>query len=401
MLFNYKALDQAGRESTGAIDAINVDVAINSLQRRGLVLSSITPEEKRGFLNKSISLFDRVSSKQVVILSRQLATLFEAQVSALRVFRLLSSETENAYLGRLLQQVADDIQGGSSIAKALAKHPKAFSSFYVNMVRAGEESGKLSDVFLYLADYLDRTYEVTSKAKNALIYPAFVVVTFAVVMILMFTLVIPNISGILLESGQDIPIYTKIVIGISEFFVHYGIYLFILICIGAGFLVRYVRTPIGAYSYSRFKLAIPYIGTLYKKLYLSRIADNMNTMLLSAIPIVKAIEITADVVENHVYEEIMKEALTAVKGGSSLSDALGAHSEIPGIMSQMVKVGEETGEMGEILKSMANFYRREVQNAVDTLVSLIEPAMIVFLGVGVAILLAAVLIPIYNISAAI
>ena len=401
MLFNYKALDQAGRESTGAIDAINVDVAINSLQRRGLVLSSITPEEKRGFLNKSISLFDRVSSKQVVILSRQLATLFEAQVSALRVFRLLSSETENAYLGKLLQQVADDIQGGSSIAKALAKHPKAFSSFYVNMVRAGEESGKLSDVFLYLADYLDRTYEVTSKAKNALIYPAFVVVTFAVVMILMFTLVIPNISGILLESGQDIPIYTKIVIGISEFFVHYGIYLFILICIGAGFLVRYVRTPIGAYSYSRFKLAIPYIGTLYKKLYLSRIADNMNTMLLSAIPIVKAIEITADVVENHVYEEIMKEALTAVKGGSSLSDALGAHAEIPGIMSQMVKVGEETGEMGEILKSMANFYRREVQNAVDTLVSLIEPAMIVFLGVGVAILLAAVLIPIYNISAAI
>ncbi|OHA33737.1 MAG: hypothetical protein A2928_02535 [Candidatus Taylorbacteria bacterium RIFCSPLOWO2_01_FULL_45_15b] len=401
MLFNYKALDQAGRESTGAIDAINVDVAINSLQRRGLVLSSITPEEKRGFLNKSISLFDRVSSKQVVILSRQLATLFEAQVSALRVFRLLSSETENAYLGRLLQQVADDIQGGSSIAKALAKHPKAFSSFYVNMVRAGEESGKLSDVFLYLADYLDRTYEVTSKAKNALIYPAFVVVTFAVVMILMFTLVIPNISGILLESGQDIPIYTKIVIGISEFFVHYGIYLFILICIGAGFLVRYVRTPIGAYSYSRFKLAIPYIGTLYKKLYLSRIADNMNTMLLSAIPIVKAIEITADVVENHVYEEIMNEALTAVKGGSSLSDALGAHFEIPGIMSQMVKVGEETGEMGEILKSMANFYRREVQNAVDTLVSLIEPAMIVFLGVGVAILLAAVLIPIYNISAAI
>ena len=317
------------------------------------------------------------------------------------MFRLLSSETENAYLGRLLQQVADDIQGGSSIAKALAKHPKAFSSFYVNMVRAGEESGKLSDVFLYLADYLDRTYEVTSKAKNALIYPAFVVVTFAVVMILMFTLVIPNISGILLESGQDIPIYTKIVIGISEFFVHYGIYLFILICIGAGFLVRYVRTPIGAYSYSRFKLAIPYIGTLYKKLYLSRIADNMNTMLLSAIPIVKAIEITADVVENHVYEEIMKEALTAVKGGSSLSDALGAHFEIPGIMSQMVKVGEETGEMGEILKSMANFYRREVQNAVDTLVSLIEPAMIVFLGVGVAILLAAVLIPIYNISAAI
>src|SRR5262249_15645189 len=157
-----------------------------------------------------------------VILSRQIATLFEAQVSALRIFRLLAAEVDNKYLADILTAVADDLQGGRPISKALARHPKAFSPFYVNMVRSGEESGKLSQTFVYLADYLDRTYEVINKAQNALIYPAFVVVTFVVVMSLMLTMVIPSISKILVDSGSDIPIYTKIVIGLSQFLVNYG-----------------------------------------------------------------------------------------------------------------------------------------------------------------------------------
>lgn len=190
MLFNYKALNDKGAESDGSIEAINVDVAITSLQRRGLIISSIKSNEaETSILGKKFTLFSGVSNKEVVILSRQMATLFEAQVSALRVFRLLSSETENAVLGVKLAEIADEIQGGSTISKALAKHPKIFSSFYVNMVRSGEESGKLDQIFVYLADYLDRNFAVTSKAKNALIYPAFVVFTFLAVMILMLTLV--------------------------------------------------------------------------------------------------------------------------------------------------------------------------------------------------------------------
>lgn len=401
MLFNYKAIEKNGGESTGAIDAINVDVAINSLQRRGLVLESIHPAEGKSFLSMNVTIFEHVSSKDIVITSRQLATLFGAQVSALRVFRLLSTDTESAFLRKTLGAVADDIQGGSSLTKAMAKHPKVFSDFYVNMVRAGEESGKLDQVFDYLADYLDRTYQVTSKARNALIYPAFVVATFSVVMVLMFTLVIPNISAILIESNQEIPVYTRVVLGLSEFFVSYGIYLLIILIIGAILLIRYIKTKDGKYAFDRFKLNIPYVGTLYRKLYLSRIADNMNTMLLSAIPIIKALEITSAVVGNAVYHEILSTALIDVRGGKTLSEALSKHEEIPGIMSQMTKVGEETGEMGSILKSMADFYSREVSNAVDTIVSLIEPAMIVLLGLGVAFLLAAVLIPIYSISAAV
>ena len=166
-----------------------------------------------------ISYSDRVSNKDVVILSRQLATLFEAQVSALRVFRLLGAESENKVLGNILLTISDDLQAGSSISAALEKHPKAFSEFYVSMVKAGEESGKLNETFSYLADYMDRTYELVSKAKSALIYPAFVMSTFITVMILMFTMVIPKISTNLVESGQEILIYIEIVMGISNFFI--------------------------------------------------------------------------------------------------------------------------------------------------------------------------------------
>ncbi len=403
MLFKYQAIDQTGAAQGGTIDAISRDVAILSLQRRNLTISSIdgVPEESSSLLGKSISLFDNVSNRDIVLLSRQISTLFEAQVSALRVFRLLASEAEKPVLARILTEVADDLQAGSPISKALGKHEKAFSSFYVNMVRAGEESGKLDETFLYLADYLDRNYAVLSKARNALIYPAFVISTFIVVMILMMTLVIPNISSILTDAGQKIPVYTQIVIAISNFFVTYGVFLLILLVVGGFFLARYTRTDTGRGMRDRLLLVIPYAGELLKKLYLSRIADNLATMIASGISVVQATEIAASVVGNRVYEEILRDVSVSIKGGGTVSDAMSRYPEIPGIMTAMIKVGEETGELGNILKTLGRFYQREVTNAVDTLVDLIEPFMIVVLGLGVGILLASVLIPIYNLSSAI
>lgn len=398
MLFNYKAIDGNGREAEGSIDALNVDIAISSLQRRGLVVSSIHESEKKGFLDRDFALFEHVSTKDVVILSRQIATLFEAQVSALRTFRMLASETPNRVLGKKLAAVTDDLQAGSAISKALGKHPDVFSPFYVNMVRSGEESGKLNDVFLYLADYLDRNYEITSKARNALIYPAFIVFTFITVMVLMLTLVIPKISQILLDSGQEVPLYTKIVIGISQFFLDYGIFLAALLVFGGFVLFRFARTSRGSLSLSIFKLTVPYVGDLFRKLYLARFTDNLSTMLSSGIPIVRAMEITADVVDNRIYQDILKATAERVRAGAALSDALPKSREIPGVVIQMVKVGEESGELDSILKTLAKFYDREVSNAVDTLVDLIEPVMIVMLALGVGILLASVLIPIYNVT---
>lgn len=402
MLFNYEALDEAGAKKNGSIDAVNVEVAISSLQRRGLVLASIKEAQaSRGLLSKNIAFFDRVANKDVVILSRQLATLFQAQVSALRVFRLLSSETENHTLGQKLETIADDLQSGNSISAALAKHPKVFTDFYVNMVKAGEESGKLDETFQYLADYLERSYELSSKVKGALIYPAFIVVTFLVVMILMFTMVIPKISEIMAQSGQAVPIYTQVVLGISNFLVSYGFIVLGLFAVVVFLLIRFVRTPPGRLAYDQFKISIPYVSLLYRKLYLSRLADNMATMLASGIPMVRALELTSNVINNKIYEGILKDAVDAVKGGKTLSESLAnSPRQIPGIMTQMMKVGEETGEVGTILKTVARFYAREVATAIESIVALIEPLMIVLLGGGVAVLLASVLIPIYNIASA-
>lgn len=402
MLFNYQALDPSGAKKEGGIDAVNVDIAIASLQRRGLVVTDIREADAPPSLfSKNITIFDRISMKDVVILSRQLSTLFEAQVSALRIFRLLAAETENMSLAKKLTIIADDLQSGNSISMALSKHPKVFSEFYVSMVRAGEESGKLDETFLYLADYLDRAYELSSKVKGALIYPAFVVVTFITVMILMFTMVIPKISGILVESGAEIPVYTKAILGISSFLVSYGFVILAILIVAGFFGIRSLRTPAGRFAYDRFKLSIPYVSGLFRKLYLARLSDNMSTMLSSGIPMVRSLELTSNVINNQIYQRVLSEAAEAVKGGKTMSEALSADPQaIPGIMTQMMKVGEESGELGRILKTVAKFYAREVTTAIDSLVSLIEPAMIVFLGGGVAILLASVLVPIYNIASA-
>jgi type IV pilus assembly protein PilC len=400
-LFNYKAISKDGQKTTGSIDALNLDVAIGSLQERGLIISSIQPEGGGSLLSREMTWFEKVSNKEVVILSRQIATLFEAQVPALRIFRMLAEESDNKLLTKTLLEVVSDLQSGSAISKALGKHPKVFSPFYVNMVLSGEESGKLDETFNYLADYLDRSYEVTSKAKNALVYPAFVIMTFIAVMILMLTLVIPKISVILIEAGQQIPFYTRVVIGISSFFTTYGIFLLIILVVGGIFFGRYARTSAGKYFVARLELGLPYVGNLYRKLYLSRIADNMNTMLLSGVSMLKAVEVTSQVVGNKIFEDILAESVESIKAGNPVSDSFAKSGEIPKIMVQMIKVGEETGQIGNILKTLSRFYQREVKNAVDTLIDLIEPAMIVLLGAGVGILLASVLIPIYNISSAV
>ena len=216
MLFVYKAIDSTNVQREGKVEASSIDAAITVIQKRGYTIINIEPiEDKKSIFDIELSLFKSVKAKEVVILSRQISTLFQAHVSPLRIFRLLSAEVENPMLQNVLNKIVDDLQGGSSISRALAAHPGVFSNFYVNLVRSGEESGSLDKSFGYLADYLDRSYEIASKARNALIYPAFVIGVFFVLMILMLTMVIPKVAQILIDSGNELQIYTKIDIGLS------------------------------------------------------------------------------------------------------------------------------------------------------------------------------------------
>ncbi len=401
MLFKYKSVDDKGAKRDGEIDAPNRDMAISALQRRGLVIISIIEEGEKKSIFK-ISFFERVKPRDVVILSRQISTLFEAEVSALKAFTMLSVNTENKLLGSKLNKITEDLQSGISISGSLARHPDVFSDFYINMVRVGEETGKLNETFLHLAEYLDRQYALTSKTRNALIYPIFVIFTFFVVMTLMFVVVIPKLAEIIQDSGQDVPFFTKVVIFVSDMFVNYGFFFLIFLVLLAVWVWRMSTTQRGKISLDKLKLSIPAVGNLYRKLYLSRITDNLDTMLTSGVPIVRSIDIASDTVGSYIYKDLLMEAADGVKSGMTLSAAFEKHSDyIPPITIQMVQVGEETGSLGNILKTLSTFYKREVDDAVDTLVGLIEPVMIVVLGLGVGILLVSILLPIYNMAGSI
>lgn len=402
MLFTYKALDNVGTAREGTVDAQTIESAIEAVESRKYTITSIEPiQDTKSVFDIELTMFERVSNKEIVIFSRQIATLFSAQVSALRIFRLLSAEMGNKKFQRVLIDISDNLQSGNSLSRAFARHPDVFSSFYVSMVKSGEESGTLDSTFMYLADYLDRMYQVISKARNALIYPAFVISIFIVVMLLMLTIVIPSITKILRDSGQEIPIYTKVVMAISDFVSNYfSLIIAFFIFLGIGYW-QFEKTQSGKRVLDEMKISIPFLGDLYRKLFLTRVCDNISTMLTSGVSMVQALEVTSEVVDNVIFKEIIENTVVDVKAGRSFSDSISDYKDIPTIMSQMIKVGEETGKLSDILSTLATFYRREVTNSVDTLISLIEPAMIVLLGLGVGTLLASVLIPIYNITGAI
>ena len=398
MLFKYKAVNAQGAEQTGEIEAVSNDVAISALQKRGLIVVNVSAVSQKNWFSKNLPFIGAVKTADIVLLARQAATLFQASISASRAFSLLSENTDNPNLKNALGTVTEDLKGGNTLADAMAKFPRIFSDFFVAMVRAGEESGKLTDTLNFLADHMERQHEIQSKTKNALVYPAFVVVVFIVVMSLMMTKVIPQMSEILLEFGKDIPISTKIVIWVSNFFVEYGIFLFILLVAVSVFSWYQVNTTSGRMRFDFLKLSLPYFGDLYNKVCLARIADNITTMMGAGIPIIRTLEITADVVGNRVYEQILRDGIEKVRAGSALSDAFVGQQHVPAIFSQMIRVGEETGSIGEVLHTLARFYAREVRDTVDTIISMIEPVMIIVLAVGVGVLMASVLIPLYNLA---
>lgn len=366
------------------------------------MVTSISPVNESGgimgFLS-SLGIFESVKQKDIVILSRQLSTLFSAKVPIAESFKILVSETESPGLRAILINILDDIQGGLPMSQAMSKHSDAFSSFYVAMVRSAEEAGKMEEIFDYLANYLERNYDLASKARNALIYPAFVFGVFITVMVLMLIYVIPPIASLLQETGQSLPFYTVIVISISDVLRRFGIIVLLFLAVFVVFAIRYARTESGRIYFAKVRLNLPILGNIYKKVYLARIADNLHTLISGGITVVRALEITAEVVGNEIYKRIILEALEAVKGGSMISEAFSKYDAMPPLLSQMIRIGEATGKLDYILGSVSRFYTREVNNLVDNLVNLIEPIMIIFLGLGVGFLAVAILLPIYSISA--
>jgi type IV pilus assembly protein PilC len=405
MIFHYSWLNNNGNKEEGDIDATSVDNAILLLQKKGITTIlevELKVDKKNDLVAAAKGLFkEKIKSKDVVLFSRQVSTLFEAGVSALRAFRLLAQENENKTLQEQIMEVADDIESGISLSEALSRKPELFSNFYVNMVKAGEESGKLNEVFLFLADYLDRNYELNQKIKKALTYPSFVIGTFLLIMVGMLTFVVPKMAKMFAEEGATLPLVTRIVLFISDLFVKYGPITFPVLGAAGFFFYRWTKTDEGALAVDEFSMKVPVLKGVIQKIFLQRLSDNMNTMLSNGVPIVKSIDITTSILDNRVYKNLLARVSQKVQTGKSFSKALYEEPLVPNILVQMVHIGEETGELAYILKNLASFYRRELDTAIDSLIGLIEPAMIVSLGIGVGVLVSAILLPMYSLSDAI
>ena len=381
----------------GKIEAPDENVAVETLQGKGYLILSIERLEGNIFSVDLNKYFQKPTTKDIVIFTRQLSTLIDADMPLAEGLRTLARQFEKPTLRKIISEVSDAVEGGSALSNALAIHPELFSSFYIKLVQSGEISGKLHEALLYLADHLERSQEINSKIKGALAYPAFVVFALIVVTGIMVVYVLPQLLSIFKEVGaQNLPITTRILIWVTSFVNNYLYYLFTLI-FGSIFLVwRYTKTTEGRIVLDNIKINIPALGIVVRSLYLARISESLSTLIKSGIPILDTIHITSDLVGNTNYQKILLDAEENVRGGGNMSDIFNKYKEIPPLMSSMVAIGEKTGKLDFMLEHVSKFYKSESDNTINNISTLIEPILVLVLGVAVATLVSAILLPIYN-----
>ena len=396
MRFHYQATNKDGKPQEGLIEADSERTAILRLQSHGLQVTSL--EDKDAGLNASLTLFQRIKQKELVQFSRELSTLVEGKVSLVEALRSLGRQQHNEKFKDVISDLAKNVEGGMSFSGALAQHPKVFSNFFTNLVKSAEVSGTLETTLLYLADYEEKRFETKARLKGALTYPAFIISAALIVGVLMMVFVVPQITQIIVDSGQQLPLPTRILIWTSDFlrerwYIAGGIFAVVV-----GGLAYFMRLEQGKMLFDRLYLQLPVFGNLFRKFYLQRLAENLATLLKGGVSIITALEVVRGVIGNTVYAELMDEARMKIQGGKNLSEILRGSEYVPSTFTEMLKVGERSGNMEKILQKLASFYDKEVNRAIDAMTQLIEPMLMLLLGAGVAILISAILLPIYQIS---
>jgi len=394
-IFEYKAKDNLGRVKYGMVDAYTEDLAKNTLVDQGLNVISLTERKQMSF---GLSILNRIKIKDVVIFSRQFSVMISASIPIVQALKILVDQTENISLKLIISEIADEVNGGSKLSDALGKRDKIFSQFYVSVVRAGETSGKLDEVLNYLADEMEKDYDMMHKIRGAMIYPAFVLIGLSVVGFIMMVWVVPKLTGMIAESGGELPLATRIVMSISGFMqAYWGLILFIIFSVIFGFRY-YVKTDIGRWQIDLLKLKAPIFGSLFQKIALVRFTRSMKTLISGGVAISGSLQIAADVSGNVIYKGLVEETKKAIEGGGSISTVFAQSDKIPKMVSQMMSIGEKTGKLSLILEKITDFYTREIENTVANLVTLMEPLIMVLMGIGVAIMVAAIITPMYNMA---
>ena len=396
-IYSYKAIDSDRKKSHGMINAFNRSSAIERLKERSLKILALD-DKTDSFEIRLLTIIRPVAIKDLVVFSRQFSVMISANLVLVQALKIAAEQTNNVALRLIISEVAYEVDGGSALSTAMAKRPKIFSPFYTNVIRSGETSGRLDEVLLYLADEMEKDYDMASKIKGAMIYPAFVLSSLVIVGIIMMVWIVPKLTSILQETGAQLPLTTRIVIGTSDFLIAYW-WVLLIVAISTFFGIRFfLQTQYGRRTLDSIKLRLPVFGELFQLIYIVRFTRSLNTLLAGGVTIAKSLDIVADVVGNSIYKEIIIRSKRDVEEGGSISKAFMASNQIPKMVPQMIVVGEKTGKLDVVLKKVTDFYSREISNTLNNLVSLLEPLIMVVMGVGVGVMMAAILLPMYNLA---
>ncbi len=396
-IFKYKAENSNGRLKSGKIVGLSENEVSLKLRQKDLNILDLV-DITDTFESKFLQLIAPIKSKDLVIFSRQFSVMVSANVPIVESLLILIDQTDNISLKNLVSNVAAEVNGGAFLSDALARYPKVFSDFFVNIIRSGETSGKLDEVLNYLADETEKSYNMSSKVKGAMIYPAFIITALIGVGIVLLVYVIPNLTAVLEETGAKLPLSTRIVIAASDFLKNYLFFIFIFVVIFIVLLRLYLKTYNGQRQMDILKLRLPVFGQLFKYIYLIRFSRSLSTLLKGGVTITRSLEIVAAVVGNTIYRELILDTLESINDGNPLSTVFENSDYIPKMVPQMMAVGEKTGKVDAILERITIFYERESDAMLDNLSKLMEPFIMVVMGVGVGVMIAAVLMPMYNLA---
>lgn len=398
--FIFKAKNSSGEIKEGVIEAMNGDAAVEVLQQNKFFPISVEIEEKKNDLWKAfLNYWDKVSSKELMIFFRQLAILIEAKVPIVASLAAVKEQTTNKYLQKIIGEIENDVKDGLPFSDALRKYKTVFSILAVNIIRAGEVSGNLKKSVEYVADNIEKNYLLTSKVRSAMMYPMIVLIVFFIISFIVISFVVPKLTLMIKEmNAASIPWYTRGIIGFSDFMAVYWWAVAIVIVAGIAGMLYYINSEEGRDEWDQIKIKLPIFGPVFQKVYIARFADNLAVLLTGGIPIISALTVVSSVINNSVYEAIFLKAAEEVKIGGTMSQALRRYPQIPPIVSQMVSIGEESGQIDEVLKQVSKFYEHEVDEVTKNLSTLIEPILMVIIGIAVGFLSFTVIMPIYNLA---
>ncbi len=397
--FEYKVRDQAGKVLEGTLEADDATLVVGKL--RGMGYTPISVEEQaESRLQTDIKipgLSNRVRLKDLAVFSRQFATMINSGLSLLKSLSILEEQTESKELARVVGAVRLDVERGSSLSVALARHPKVFNRLYIAMVKSGESGGVLDDVLLRIAHTIEKQVELRRKVVSAMTYPTMVALFAFLITLAMLIFIVPQFQDMYDELEGTLPLPTRILLGVSAFAQHFW-YVWLLGGIAGVFgFRRWINSEEGRKRWDAFKLRMPVFGTLARKIALARFARTLAALTRSGVPILESLDIVSQTAGNYVVATALHDAQVAVKGGDTLAHKLQFHEVFPPMVVQMISVGEETGALDEMLDKIAEFYENEVEATVNALTSLIEPILIVIMGAVIGAMVIALYLPMFNI----